>query len=371
MTTTIQSFPSLWSGLQPSLPHHEFINGHCYFSDQSSSSNKNNDALGLTPLPQYGLLKIEGIDAASFLQGQLTADVDALDEGESVFGAHCNAKGRMHDNFIIHRQSPDQFVLLLPATMVEIANKALSKYAVFSKVTIHSLTESHIGLAASKPMDTLPITFGADDYRIHYGNNFDVYMFTAKTIESLASALPTVPHQWHSSTTFEQHLLSIGLGFVQPDTAGEFIPQMLNMDSNGGISFTKGCYTGQEIIARMKYRGNVKRRCYRFSCHFDATQALKGNSTPDNVMDHILNTISPGAEISDVNDANVGTVVSAINTNRAPLSLPAAVSQQWEGLVVAKIASVENGDALEIKHSIDEHLTIGISLISLPYAINN
>lgn len=163
----------------------------------------------------YALLRIEGKDACKFLQGQFTCDVNSLTEGGFTLGAHCNAKGRIMSLFRFFTLN-SQYYMLMPADVIQVAYDTLKKYALFSKVNL-----------AIEDTDTI--------------NNYP-FTFSAAT----------------------QHASDIkkGIPRLYPDTIGQFLPHYINLPQLGGVSFTKGCYTGQEIIARMQHRGNIKQRMY-------------------------------------------------------------------------------------------------------------
>jgi folate-binding protein YgfZ len=158
-------------------------------------------------------------------------------------------------------------------------------------------------------------------------------------INSFLNSLETEDVQWCGSAAWEYRLISAGISFVQTQTVGEFIPQMFNLDYLGGISFTKGCYTGQEIIARMKYRGKVKRRCYPF-----ITTAAN-------------NTLVIGDECLNAEGQLIGTVVSVANDIKN-------ISAQSYGMVAIKVAAAE-----ESSLSIKGETTITIT--ALPYAVDS
>jgi len=143
-------------------------------------------------------------------------------------------------------------------------------------------------------------------------------------------------------------LIEAGIGLVVAETSGEFIPQMLNMDLLDGISFNKGCYTGQEVIARLKYKGEVKRRCYRWTIHRDASEPAL--------------TIEPGTTVIDAEARPAGLVVCAVNNDL-----------YTHGLVVLKTSTVADDTAVFVAKSdnIDEKIPCQINAELPPYAINN
>ncbi len=183
----------------------------------------------LTPL---GILSIFGEDAASFLQGQTTCDVNDLVENKGICGAFCNPKGRVISTFYLIK-SENNFLCILPYSLLERLQERLKRYKLRAKVDI---CENQLNV-----------------------NAFD-----------LPKNLPWLTHE----------------------TSEEFLPQWLNLDKLGGISFTKGCYTGQEIVARTHYLGEVKRRLF-FATYENNTTIITSNTAiidPNDVtVGHVLN----------------------------------------------------------------------------------
>jgi len=169
-----------------------------------------------------GWLKVSGIDAKKLLQGQLTCDVDKLPP-EGSLGAHCNPQGRIISLFWLFRIDPDYY-LQMPQSLVAIALKALQKYAVFYQVTLSDVSE-----APEMPF---------------------------KPTDKYTDILSTIPA-------------------IYPETSEKFLPHDLNLPLLGAVSFDKGCYTGQEIIARMQYLGKSKNHLSRITLPL-ATHPIRG-----------------------------------------------------------------------------------------------
>jgi folate-binding protein YgfZ len=186
-------------------------------------------------LPMKGILKISGPQAATFLQGQITCDANQA-SSTPLLGAHCNREGRVISLFYLYSIGKDYY-MIMDADMVSITQAALKKYAVFFKVTLEDVT-------ASNPA------------------NINLYE--------------------------DSELIQKNIPIIYPDTSGKFLPHDLNLQLLNAIDFNKGCYTGQEIIARMHYRGKLKNYLYSVCFKTNAPQ--------------------PGTEISS------GTVVNSITT---------------------------------------------------------
>lgn len=223
-------------------------------------------------LDKLGLISIYGPDCEVFLQGQLTCDVQQVIQNKmSIMGAHCNAQGRVLTCFRLF-YSEQNYYMVVPKLMLDYTISCLRKYILNSKVNIvdSSTTLSRIGINLNRteiipellPKKILPgqiINFiGVIIIRL-YGTHprFEVHGTDDKITKFLT--------KFRDNVTLEQyeqwHLLDIisGIPAIYPQTAGIFLPQMLNLQAMDGISFSKGCYTGQEIVARSHYRSAVKR----------------------------------------------------------------------------------------------------------------
>lgn len=211
-------------------------------------------------------IKITGSNAAIFLQGQLTCDVMALSSTHCSLGAHCDHKGRMQINFWLWRVQ-DDFYLLLPSNMVEMALTNLRKYAVFSKVTLTPREKVIMGVR-----ETAEIALPEGEGNFHVGEEYVAirtfdqrFLIIADKAISLAESSRITKQDWNTAD------IAAGFCFLQPETSDLFTPQMLNLQKLGGVSFTKGCYIGQEIVARTEHLGKLKRHLYRADIDNNAT----------------------------------------------------------------------------------------------------
>lgn len=231
----------------------------------------------LADLSHLALISVCGLEAEKFLQGQLTCDVREVNEQQSSLGAHCNPKGRIISNFRLFRLA-DTYYLQLPSSMLDIAQAALRKYALFSKVTLTNASDELIKLGTSGPTveSVLQKQFGSlpsladsaishnDILIIRLPGHFSRFELvgnytTMQTLwRQLAETIRPIGHNaWN--------LLDIvaGIPSVYPSTSELFTPHQLNYPLLKGVSFQKGCYTGQEVIARMHYLGKLKQHMYR------------------------------------------------------------------------------------------------------------
>lgn len=199
------------------------------------------------PINHFSAIAINGIDATTFLQGQLICDVHNLTKTLGIFSACCDSKGRIISNFYIFQQGQNYY-LLLPKLMVPFTLGHLKKYSVFYKVELTSVD------------DITPLKTGIKINKIN-------------------------ENTWH------QLNIEIGLVWIYPQTTSKLIPQMINLHKlESALSLKKGCYIGQEVIARTHYLGKLKRHLYRA-----------------NVLSQNLPT--PGDELKDLSNHKVGLIV--------------------------------------------------------------
>lgn len=215
-----------------------------------------------TPLINHRLLIVEGPDAQSFLQGQLTCDTRKLEQNQLLLGAHCNAQGRMISSFWAFQVSPQRFALRIAKDNLERAQAALQKYIVFSKAQLSIsewegilFTGSELPAgAAGEPGHVIE----APDlvYLHHQDGAVEAWGQVEKVTElwlqcqKSTPVLPQALNYWQ---------IQRGIPEVLSATSEQFIPQQFNFHLCDGVSFNKGCYTGQEIVARVHYKGKVKK----------------------------------------------------------------------------------------------------------------
>jgi hypothetical protein len=219
--------------------------------------------LAITPLDDLTALAVRGPDAAAFLQGQLSQDMDLLAERGALFAGLHNAQGRCLALLRLFHLGSDQILLLLPAELSDGVRALLSRFVLRSRVKIEDARGSWRIYGISGPDAE-----AAAETRVHLP-------LDAAGLRQLIVAPPGEPlPQGHmaSRAAWRVEDIEAGLPEVLQATAGEFVAQMLNLDAIGAIAFDKGCYTGQEIIARAHYRGQVKRRMQLF--HTDSTTML-------------------------------------------------------------------------------------------------
>jgi len=230
----------------------------------------------ITALTQFSIIKVAGSEANTFLQGQLTCNINDLTETNSFFTAFCNAKGRTISTLLIIKDAAG-YLLILPIELAEKVSKKLQMYIMRSDVQLHDLSNDLclIGITANSS-DILPVE-SENPFTVHRNNaiyiKFPAYNNRYLVISQVSQAISlwtdltkkTSFTTYHSNSWVEQDV-NAGIPWLSTTSTEEYIPQMLNIDKLGGISFNKGCYTGQEIIARTHYLGKSKRELYLANC---------------------------------------------------------------------------------------------------------
>lgn len=231
--------------------------------------------LVLCPLNSWDLISVTGEDRVAFLQGQLTCDLEKLIPGEQTLAAHCNPQGKAWSvaRVIILE---DRILLVQPSSVSTVQLPELKKYAAFSKVTIQKETEYQaFGLAGCKSaqyiaeqVDTAAthdnsrlLDTGTVLIKQPYPSLRYLVIMKNEAAEELLLDLKDKADVFDDSLWNAMNIAA-GTGFIQAETSAQFVPQMLNLQALNAISFTKGCYIGQETVARAKYRGANKRALF-------------------------------------------------------------------------------------------------------------
>ena len=242
----------------------------------------------LHALTADALLEVTGADARTFLQGQLSNDVDALSATRAQLSTYCTAQGRMLASLLVWQQA-DALLLEMPAQIAASIRSRLQKYVLRAQVQLTDISErcAILGLAGPGARAALTAAFGAapaermNKLDFAWGNAIclgsELYAVialdgdVATLWDSLAGKARPSGTQW-----WRWHLIRAGLPVITVPTQELFVPQMANMDVLGAVSFDKGCYPGQEIVARARYRGQVKRRLVRL--HSDSGTPQPGQA---------------------------------------------------------------------------------------------
>ncbi|GAA3541249.1 tRNA-modifying protein YgfZ [Zobellella aerophila] len=214
----------------------------------------------LYPLSDRAVLSLSGEERVKYLQGQVTCDVATLEAGDATLGGHCDAKGKLWAHFWLANLG-EQLLLLLNRSLVEKQLPELKKFAVFSKVELNDTSDNWqvFGLAGEGLSHWLNAHVG-DGNLWQGGIVIPVAAEHALLLLPLDAELPDLPRG--EEQEWQGLMIQAGMPDMSAVHQGEYIPQMLNLQALGGISFNKGCYMGQETVARAKYRGANKKAMF-------------------------------------------------------------------------------------------------------------
>jgi len=222
-------------------------------------------ASGAVRLAHLGVIRVEGEDAAGFLQGQLTQDFVMLEPSQARLAAFCSAKGRMQASFVGFRRSPDEILLVCSRDLLASTLKRLSMFVLRAKARLSDASDAFalFGLAGDAVPPPLPATpwslwrdGAASVVRLYPADGVARALWVAPA-DTAGPTVPALPEAlWHWMD------VRSGVATLSQPVFDAFVPQMLNYESVGGVTFKKGCYPGQEVVARSQFRGTLKRRAY-------------------------------------------------------------------------------------------------------------
>ena len=301
-------------------------------------------------LPAFGLIGYTGDDAGTFLHNQLTCDVTALDVNRSVYGSYCTPKGRILATFLLWR-TVDGYTMQLPASLRESTQKRFAMYVLRSKVKVADAGPGwlQVGLSGADAAAHLERTLGMVPHGEHQlvtspeativrlpGDRF-LILISRDSDPAIAGTLKhgadvVSPDYWSWLD------IRAGVPVITPPVQEQFVPQTVNMDLIGGLSFSKGCYPGQEIVARTHFLGRLKQRMYL--AHLAAGEPLAGDK---------------------LYSAALGTQASGMVVNAAP-----APGGGFDALATMQIASAQSS-AVHWKTPDGPEL----KLLPLPYEITS
>jgi len=298
---------------------------------------------GALRLHDWGLIRASGVDARSFLQGQLTQDVQSVREGQARLAGYCSPKGRLLASFVMLDEGPQDLLLACSADLLSPVLKRLSMYVLRGrcKLTDASLEFALWGLAgqsAAAAALSLAPWQSRRDGPLRVLRLPDATVDGQRVLRALllqeAGAAPPAPPALAPAAWAALEARS-GVARITAATQERFVPQMINLELVGGVSFQKGCYPGQEIVARSQYRGTLKRRAFLLEGH-----------TP----------MAPGQEVYASDDAGqpAGMVVLAGSLD----------GERHDALVELKIAATRAG-SLHLGNAVGPQL----ALRELPYVL--
>ncbi len=307
----------------------------------------------LCDLSELGLIKASGEDAQNFLHGQLTNDLNLVTASNSQLSSYCNPKGRILSIFRVFKQDDDYF-LLMRRDVIEPVLKKLTMFKLMAKVELTDVSDELVLFGIAGPNsnallkeNNLPVPDEIDQsiqeseatiIRTPSESSRLLFISNPKKAATIWKSLSDKLTQ-STSNVWNLHDIRSGVAQVTVETSEAFIPQMVNLELIGGVNFQKGCYPGQEIVARTHYLGKPNRRMYRIS--------IETSTSP-----------LPGTNIFSVKDGEqpVGKIVSAQNSS----------NENCDALAVLRTEK-ENDDELHLETLIGPKVTT----LKLPYSLES
>ncbi len=290
----------------------------------SSAQSLSHTSPTLSCLRSDGLLEVTGRDALTFLHNQASCDLRQLQPGRACYGTFCNPQGRVLTDFIAVALDPERILLRLRRDILDSTLAALGRFAMFSKVTLQAPGEEWelLGCQGEGAAEALRPLFpplpsadlawtgeaGALVLQLDSDSEcFELWINRAERPELLHQLKEALPSA--SEAEWETGGLRRGIARITAETAGELLPQQLNYDLSGHIDFRKGCYPGQEVIARMHYKGKAKRRMLLVRLPA-GTLANAGEPL------YLQGKEQPAAQIVNAATADDGTALALITTTQ-------------------------------------------------------
>jgi folate-binding protein YgfZ len=286
-------------------------------------------AVGHRPL---GVISAQGADSAKFLQGQLSANIEALAPGSTVLAGYHNVQGRAIALLRVSKLDHARLLLTLPKELVADVIARLSRYVLRAKIRLVDASDAVMVFGADRTTPINPSTAASALALLDWGDARRVALIAADQASTALDEAPSEVAAWQAAD------IADGLPQIYQETSEVFVAQMLNLDALGGIAFDKGCYTGQEVIARAHYRGRVKRRLQRF---------VSQQPMPSYVI---------GA-VGTLDDGRTFKVVDAVQRDDG----------RCEWLAVAALAGGTNSDDDKLEPAPND--TVAAQSLPLPYAL--
>lgn len=293
-------------------------------------------------LNNYRIIEVSGVDTEKFLQGQLSCDIRKLAEVGHLPGAHCNIKGHMISLYRLFFLSSENIWLRVHESIAQSAFDTLKKYSVFSKVQLRFADElSGVALDAQTRQQLLSqMDAETGDQSLCVIDQGVVALYDKDLTEVwaqdnyLAELLEGADLKGTPESRWLLANIDRGLVDLRAETQEHFIPQMTNLQAVLGVSFNKGCYTGQEIVTRLQHRGILKRAMYRFSAQ-------------------TLEAVVPGSALTNSEGAAVAEVVLAANDGKQ-----------------TKILAVVQQSQIDLNNSLYLESGVALSFDGLPYELD-
>lgn len=272
----------------------------------------------ITALTRFSVLRFSGEKTQEFLQGQLTCDIPSLSEhGQHSLAACCDHRGRMFANFWVVNWHSD-FLFILPKNLSDIVKNHLQKYAVFSKVSISAedtffIAELH--QTATTPLSLVAIEARAPASRAATNNKSNVIYILLPNINRYlilaeSNPFPNIRIN-HDETIWKKNNIADQLAILCDKTSLLFTPQMINLEKLGGVSFTKGCYVGQEIVARTQHLGTLKRHLHQLT--------VKNNGD-----------LFPGDDLKNQKGDVIGVIVESVSLDDHMFDVLAVIEDRYQ-----------------------------------------
>jgi tRNA-modifying protein YgfZ len=302
---------------------------------------------GIVKLPHLGVIRVVGDEAANFLQGQLTQEVNLLGSTQACLAAFCNAKGRMQASFIVFKRSQQEILLVCSRDILAATLKRLSMFVMRAKASL-SDASSEFGLygMAGDAIDLIVKSQGSPWTKADLSDAAAVFLYPGaghgRAMWCAPAGSPAPEGQPLELALWNWLEVQSGIAMITQPVFEAFVPQMLNYESVGGVSFKKGCYPGQEIVARSQFRGTLKRRAYLAHCEAEPIA---------------------GQEVFHVQDLD------------QPCGLVAAAALNPAGGFDAIVSIQTSAAADAAEHAAEKRLTLdstagaGLTLLPLPYPL--
>jgi folate-binding protein YgfZ len=299
----------------------------------------------MADLSHHSVIRFSGEDAKTFLQSQLSCDIQEINPNQAQYGSYCTPKGRILTTFLLWQQQ-DDLLMQLPAGLSAAIQKRLTMYVLRAKVRLTDASNDLIRIGVAGPdaamlvKDVTGLTCHCDHpLQVTQDGALSALCLAPQRIE-LITPVENAPELWQRLDQQAKPVgadcwnwldIESGIPVILPETQEMFLPQMVNLDAIGGVSFKKGCYPGQEIVARTQYLGKLKRRM--FLAHIGSTQTIQAGDA---------------LYSSDMEDQSSGNIVNAIPSPQGGFDVLAVIQQSsvdtgeihWQSL---------QGPTLEIK----------------------
>lgn len=325
---------------------HAVIESNCviHFGDSTTELKDTQTGTAMADLSHYGLIRFSGADAPTFLQSQVSCDIREINQQKAQYGSYCTPKGRVLASFLLWQQD-DNYFMQLPASLSIPIQKRLSLYVLRANVQLRDASDTliRIGIAGQSATTLIEeitgLSFANQPLEIIHHENITILFLTQNRIELIAS-IENVSTLWEhfsqrakpvGANCWDWLDIQSGIPVILPETQEEFLPQMINLDAIGGISFKKGCYPGQEIVARTQYLGKLKRRM--FLAHIPAVEAVKAGDELYSI---------------DMDDQSSGNIVSAALSPNGGFDVLAVIQQSSVDSSQIRWQSLQ-GPVLQIK----------------------